>query len=90
LEKVEEVTNVNFNVSVGATVPASVCYHPLPLRIVEIILNGVVTISIFVRGKYIILRPQTHEIVFIIRRLSHWIDPQDTKLETDHSETLSS
>jgi len=35
-EKVEEVTNVNFNISIGTAVPSSVRYHALPPRIVEI------------------------------------------------------
>ena len=34
--KIEETTNVNFNISVGTAVPASVRFHPLPPRIVEI------------------------------------------------------
>jgi hypothetical protein len=65
-EKVEEVTNVNFNISIGATVPSSVRYHPLPPRIVEIYPEWRGYEFIVVRGKYIILRPQTHEIVYII------------------------
>jgi hypothetical protein len=65
-EKVEEVTNVNFNISVGATVPSSVRYHPLPSRIVEIYPEWRGYDFILVRGRYIILRPQTHEIVYII------------------------
>src|SRR5437763_101972 len=35
-EKIEETTNVDFNVSVGATIPTSVRLHPLPPKIVEI------------------------------------------------------
>jgi hypothetical protein len=65
-EKVEEVTNVNFNIAVGTTVPASVRYHPLPSRIVEIYPEWRGYDFIVVRGQYIILRPQTHEIVYII------------------------
>jgi hypothetical protein len=65
-EKVEEVTNVNFNVSVGTAVPAGVRYHPLPSRIVEIYPEWRGYDFILVRGKYIILRPHTHEIVYII------------------------
>jgi hypothetical protein len=65
-EKVEEVTNVNFNISIGATVPSSVRYHPLPPRIVEIYPEWRGYDFIVVRGKYIILRPQSHEIVYII------------------------
>jgi hypothetical protein len=65
-EKVEEVTNVNFNISVGTTVPSSVRYHALPPRIVEIYPEWRGYDFIVVRGKYIILRPQTHEIVYII------------------------
>jgi len=65
-QKVEEVTNVNFNVSVGAVVPTSVRFHPLPPRIVEIYPEWRGYEFILVRGKYIIVRPQTHEIVYII------------------------
>jgi hypothetical protein len=65
-EKVEEVTSVNFNVSVGATVPASVRLHPLPPRIVEIYPDWRGYEFILVHGRYVIIRPQTHEIVYII------------------------
>ena len=65
-EKVEEVTNVNFNISVGIRVPATVHYHPLPSRIVEIYPEWRGYDFIFVHGRYIILRPETHEIVYII------------------------
>ena len=64
-EKVEETT-VNFNVSVGTAVPTSVRYYPLPSRIVEIYPEWRGYDFILVRGKYIILRPHTHEIVYII------------------------
>jgi hypothetical protein len=65
-EKVEEVTNVNFNLSIGTAVPAGVRYHPMPSRIVEIYPEWRGYDFILVRGKYIILRPHTHEIVYII------------------------
>jgi len=65
-EKVEEVTNVNFNVSIGTAVPAGVRYHPLPTRIVEIYPEWRGYDFILVHGRYIILRPHTHEIVYII------------------------
>ena len=65
-EKVEAVTNVNFNISVGATVPASVHYYPLSARIVEIYPEWRGYDFILVHGRYLILRPQTHEIVYII------------------------
>jgi len=65
-ERVEEVTNVNFNVSVGTAVPASVRFHPLPPRIVEIYPEWRGYEFVLVRGKYVIIRPQTREIVYII------------------------
>jgi hypothetical protein len=65
-EKVEEVTNVNFNLSIGTAVPAGVRYHALPSRIVEIYPEWRGYDFILVRGRYIILRPHTHEIVYII------------------------
>jgi len=65
-EKVEEVKNVNFNISVGTAVPASVRFHPLPSRIVTIYPEWRGYDFIYVDGRYIILRPHTHEIVYII------------------------
>ena len=65
-EKVEEVTNVNFNVSIGTAVPAGVHYYPLSSRIVEIYPEWRGYDFILVQGRYIILRPHTQEIVYII------------------------
>jgi hypothetical protein len=65
-EKVEEVTNVNFNLSIGTAVPAGVRYHTLSPRIVEIYPEWRGYEFILVHGRYYILRPHTHEIVFII------------------------
>jgi hypothetical protein len=65
-EKIQETTNVNFNIAVGATVPASVHFHPLPQRIVEIYPQWRGYEVILVHGRYVIVRPQTHEIVYII------------------------
>jgi Protein of unknown function (DUF1236) len=65
-EKVEEVTNVNFNLSIGTAVPAGVRYHPMPSRIVEIYPEWRGYDFILVQGRYYVLRPRTHEIVFII------------------------
>ena len=65
-EKIQETTNVNFNISVGAAVPASVHFHPLPPRIVEIYPEWRGYEVILVQGRYVIVRPQTHEIVYII------------------------
>ncbi|MDI1262999.1 MAG: DUF1236 domain-containing protein [bacterium] len=65
-EKIQETTNVNFNISVGTVIPAGVRYHPLPPRIVEIYPEWRGYEVILVKGRYVIVRPQTHEIVYII------------------------
>ena len=65
-EKIQETTNVNFNISVGATVPSTVRFHPLPPRIVEIYPEWRGYNVILVNGRYVIVRPQTYEIVYII------------------------
>jgi Protein of unknown function (DUF1236) len=65
-EKVEEVTNVNFNISVGTAIPNTVRFYPLPSRIVEIYPDWSGYEFILVHGRYIIVRPQTREIVYII------------------------
>ena len=63
---IKETTNVNFNISVGARVPTSVHFYPLPPRIVEIYPEWRGYQVILVGGRYVIVRPQTHEIVYII------------------------
>ena len=65
-EKVEEVTNVNFNISVGTTVPSSVRYHPLPPRIVEIYPEWRGYDFILVGNEIVIINPRTHTIVAIL------------------------
>jgi hypothetical protein len=65
-EKIEEATNVNVNLSVGTTVPSTVRLHPLPPRIVEIYPEWRGYQVILVKGKYVIVKPETHEIVYII------------------------
>jgi hypothetical protein len=57
---------VNFIISIGTTVAAGVHYYPLSSRIVEIYPEWRGYEFILVHGKYIILRPHTHEIVYII------------------------
>ena len=63
---IKETTNVNFNISVGTRVPSSVTFYPLPPRIVEIYPEWRGYQVILVGGRYVIVRPQTHEIVYII------------------------
>jgi hypothetical protein len=65
-EKIAETTNVNFEINVGTRVPDSVHFYPLPPRIVEIYPEWSGYDVIFVEGRYIIVRPETHEIVYII------------------------
>jgi Protein of unknown function (DUF1236) len=57
---------VNFNLLIGTVVPAGVRYDPMPSRIVEIYPEWRGYELILVQGKYIVLRPRTHEIVYII------------------------
>ena len=57
---------MNFNLLIGTVVPAGVRYHPMPSRIVEIYPEWRGYELILVQGKYIVLRPRTHEIVYII------------------------
>jgi hypothetical protein len=64
--RIQETTNVNFNISVGAVVPTRVHFHPLPARIVEIYPQWRGYEVILVSGRYIIVSPRTHKIVYII------------------------
>ena len=57
---------MNFNISVGARVPATVTFYPVPTRIIEIYPEWRGYQVILVNGRYVIVRPQTYEIVYII------------------------
>ena len=63
---IRETTNVNFNISVGTRVPSSVTFYPLPPRIVEIYPEWRGYQVILVKGRYVIVRPETYEIVYVI------------------------
>ncbi|MGL3208095.1 DUF1236 domain-containing protein [Bradyrhizobium sp. BR 1433] len=65
-EHVTEATNVNFNVSVGTRVPADVHFYPVPERVVTIYPQWRGYQFILVKGRYVIVQPETHEIVYII------------------------
>ncbi|MCC8956357.1 DUF1236 domain-containing protein [Bradyrhizobium sp. Pear77] len=65
-EHVTETTNVNFNVAVGTRVPTDVHFYPVPERVVTIYPQWRGYEFILVHGRYIIVQPETHEIVYII------------------------
>lgn len=65
-EKVTAVTNVNFNISVGTRIPASVHFYPVPASVVTIYPEWRGYDFILVGTQYIIVEPGTHEIVYII------------------------
>lgn len=63
---IREVNNVNFDIRVGARIPAGVQFYPIPARIVEVYPEWRGYEVIRVKGRWVIVRPQTHEIVYII------------------------
>ena len=65
-EKMTSITNVNFNISIGSRVPSTVHFYPVPTRIIEIYPEWSGYQVILVNGRYIIVRPNTYEIVYII------------------------
>ncbi len=65
-EKVTAVTNVNFSVSVGARVPASVHFYPVPASVIAIYPEWRGYEFILVGGRYVIVEPETHEIIYIL------------------------
>lgn len=65
---VKPVTNVNFSVSVGTAVPASISLHPVPTSIVEIVPQYRGYSFFMVRDEVVIVEPRTHKIVDVIER----------------------
>ncbi|MFL6937359.1 MAG: DUF1236 domain-containing protein [Xanthobacteraceae bacterium] len=67
-QKVQSVTNVNFSVSVGSTVPSSVRFHDVPRDIVTINPEFRGKKFVVVRDEIVIVEPRTHKIVSVIPR----------------------
>jgi hypothetical protein len=66
-ERIEDVgSNVNVNVSIGSRLPDTVRFHPLPPRIVEIYPEWRDYQVVRIHGRYVIVRPETREIVYVI------------------------
>ena len=63
-QKVENITNVNFNVSVGSSIPRSYRFHPLPTEIVDIVPEYRGYDYIMVRDEIVIVEPRTRKIVY--------------------------
>jgi hypothetical protein len=64
--KVERVTNVNFSIRVGARVPRTVHFYPLPVEIVEIVPEYQGYEYVLVGDEILIIDPVTLEIVAIL------------------------
>jgi len=67
-QKVQSITNVNFSVSVGSTVPTSVRFHDVPRDIVTIYPEYRGKKFVVVRDEIVIIEPRTHKIVSVIPR----------------------
>lgn|SRR5262249_24358528 len=67
-QKVQSINNVNFSVSVGSTVPASVRFHDVPREIVTIYPQYRDKKFIVVHDEIVIIEPRSHKIVSVIPR----------------------
>ena len=63
---VEPATNINFSISIGARVPRSVSFHPLPTEIVDIYPSWRGYEFFLVRDEIIVVDPRTLEIVAVL------------------------
>lgn len=65
-KKIPKVNKVNFTVSIGAKVPRTVRFHPIPVEIVEIYPAWRGYRVILVGSELVIVHPSTFEIVAVI------------------------
>lgn len=65
-QNVQPMTNVNFSISVGARVPRTVNFHPLPVELVQIYPHWRGYDYILVGDQIIVVNPRTHEIVAVL------------------------
>ena len=67
-QKVQPITDANFSISVGSTVPRSVRAHEVPRDIVTIYPEYRGKEYVVVRDEIVIIEPRTHKIVSVIPR----------------------
>lgn len=65
-QKVKPVTNVNFSISVGAKVPRTVQFHPVPVEVVTIHPAWRGFVYFLVGEEIVIVNPSTYEIVAVL------------------------
>lgn len=65
-QNVQPLTNVNFSVSVGARVPRTVHFYPVPMELVRIYPNWRGYDYFLVGDQIIVVNPRTHEIVAVL------------------------
>ena len=65
-QRVQQITNVNFSLSVGTRVPRDVSFHTLPDRVVTIYPEWRGFRFIRVKEQIVIVDPNTFEIVAIL------------------------
>jgi hypothetical protein len=65
---VEPVRNVDFSVTVGATVPRHVHLHPLPPALVEVVPEYRDYRYVVVNDEVVIINPQTYKVVTVVDR----------------------
>jgi hypothetical protein len=63
---VKRETNVNFNISVGTTVPRTVTLHPLPPTVIEVYPQWRGYRFVLVEDEIIIIEPGSYRIVAVI------------------------
>ena len=66
MQRVERATNINFDIRVGAVVPRTVRYYPLPIEIVEIVPAYRGYDYVLVGDEILIIDPVTFEIVAVL------------------------
>lgn len=65
-QRVQPVTNVNFSISIGATVPRTVELHPLPATVIEVYPAWRGYHFVLVGGEIVVIDPGTYRIVAIL------------------------
>jgi hypothetical protein len=65
-QNVQPITNVNFSISVGARVPRTVNFYPVPVELVQIYPHWRGYDYVLVGDQIIVVNPRTHEIVAVL------------------------
>ena len=66
IDSARQVNNISIEISIGRRLPSDWSYRPVPIEIIEIVPEYSGYEFAYVEDRYVIVEPDTHEVVYVI------------------------